>query len=89
MEKTYTIVNKLGLHARAASRFVEVANRFDSLIFVSKGDQKVDGKSIMGILILAAACGAKITVSAEGTDAGEAVRAIGELIGRGFDELDD
>ncbi len=68
---------------------MEAANRFDADILVTKDSQKVDGKSIMGILILAAACGAKITVSADGTDADEAVRAIGELVGRGFDELDD
>jgi phosphocarrier protein len=68
---------------------VEVANRFSSDILVTKDSQKVDGKSIMGILILAAACGAKIIVSADGADADEAVAAIGELVGRGFDELDD
>lgn len=89
MQKTYTILNKLGLHARAASRFVEVAGRFDADVYVRKGEQEVNGKSIMGILILAAACGSKVTVRADGSDAAPAVEALGELINRGFDELDD
>ncbi len=87
--KTFRIKNKLGLHARAASRFVEVTNRFDSDIFVKKDDQEVNGKSIMGILILAAACGVDITVKAQGKDAAVAVDALGALIDRGFDEDDD
>ncbi|HLC17760.1 MAG TPA: HPr family phosphocarrier protein [Thermodesulfobacteriota bacterium] len=84
--RTYTIRNKLGLHARAASMFVQVANKFDSEIYVSKNDQEVNGKSIMGILILAAPKGSDITIKAVGGDALSAVDALGELIEDGFGE---
>jgi phosphocarrier protein len=87
--RKFKIKNKLGLHARAASRFVEVANKYDLDIFVKKDDVEVNGKSIMGILILAAACGSEITIRALGKDAAVAVDALGELIDRGFDENDD
>ncbi len=86
IEKNFTIKNRLGLHARAASRFVQVANKFSSEIFIAKDEQEVNGKSIMGILILAATCGSEVIIRAEGDDANEAVCAIGELIDRGFDE---
>lgn len=86
IEKTFTIKNKLGLHARAASIFVQVANKFGSDILVTKNGQEVNGKSIMGILILAAAQGSRITVRAVGDDAGSAMNAIGELIESGFGE---
>lgn len=86
VEKTFTIRNKLGLHARAASLFVQLANKFSSDILVQKNDQEVNGKSIMGILILAAAQGAKITVRVSGDDADKAIDAIGELIDAGFGE---
>lgn len=85
-ERTFTVKNRLGLHARAASKFVQLANRFSSEIIVSKDGQEVNGKSIMGILILAAACGTDITIKAEGEDARRAVDALGELIEVGFDE---
>lgn len=85
-EKIFIIKNKLGLHARAASQFVQIANNFDSEIFVTKNEQEVNGKSIMGILILAAAKGAQITVRATGSDADGAVAALGELIDQGFGE---
>lgn len=86
LEKTYTIKNKLGLHARAAALFVQLANRFDSEILVRKDDQEVNGKSIMGILILAATQGSKVTLRVEGSDAEGALGALGELIDRGFGE---
>jgi len=86
IEKVFTIPNKLGLHARAASLFVQLSNKFASEILVRKNDQEVNGKSIMGILILAAAQGADITLLAEGPDAEEAVRALGDLINTGFGE---
>ena len=86
IEKTFTIKNRLGLHARAASKFVQVANRFNSDIFVEKDGQEVNGKSIMGILILAAACGSEITIKAEGEDAEGAVKALGDLIDERFGE---
>lgn len=84
--RTYTIKNKLGLHARAASLFVQLASKFDSEISVVKNDQEVNGKSIMGILILAAAQGTRITIKAAGNDAGNAINALGELIDNGFGE---
>jgi phosphocarrier protein len=84
--ETFTISNKLGLHARAASHFVQVASRFACEIFVSKNDQEVNGKSIMGILILAAPKGAEISVKATGPDAAQAVVALGELINNRFGE---
>lgn len=86
LEKTFTIKNKLGLHARAASLFVQIANRFDSEILVRKSGQEVNGKSIMGILILAATQGSDITLRVEGGDAEVAMRSLGELIDTGFGE---
>lgn len=86
VEKKFVIKNKLGLHARAASQFVQLANKFDSEIFVAKNDQEVNGKSIMGILILAAAQGVEIKVRAVGSDAPGAIVALGELIEGGFGE---
>lgn len=85
-EETFTIKNKLGLHARAASKFVQVASRFDADIFIAKGSQNVNAKSIMGLLILAATCGSDVVISAEGPDAESAVRSVGDLIDRFFDE---
>lgn len=86
IEKTFTIKNKLGLHARAASQFVQIANNFESDILVVKNDQEVNGKSIMGILILAAAQGAQITIKVNGDDAEGAMAALGELVEQGFGE---
>ncbi|HEY4707024.1 MAG TPA: HPr family phosphocarrier protein [Thermodesulfobacteriota bacterium] len=86
VEKVFTIPNKLGLHARAASLFVQLSNKFESEILVRKNDQEVNGKSIMGILILAAAQGSDITLMVEGADAEAALEALGELINAGFGE---
>ncbi|MBI5587276.1 MAG: HPr family phosphocarrier protein [Deltaproteobacteria bacterium] len=86
IEKMFIIKNKLGLHARAASLFVQLASKYDSDIAVRKNDQEVNGKSIMGILILAAAQGTRITVRVSGTDASVAMDALGELIDGGFGE---
>ena len=69
LAQTFTIRNKLGLHARAAALFVQLSNKFSSEIMVEKNGQEVNGKSIMGILILAATQGSKITVRADGEDA--------------------
>jgi len=85
-EKVFTIKNRLGLHARAASQFVQVATKYGSEVFVRKGEQEVNGKSIMGILILAASKGSEITVRTEGEDADQALNALGELIDSGFGE---
>lgn len=86
MELTATINNPLGLHARPAAQFVKLANRFASDIEVVKDGVPVNGKSIMGVMILAAECGSTITVRARGTDEEAAVAALIELITTGFGE---
>ncbi|MGN8159153.1 HPr family phosphocarrier protein [Salinisphaera sp. SWV1] len=80
------IVNKLGLHARAASRFVTVASQFDARITVTKDGREVSGKSIMGVMMLAAARGSSIQVQAEGDDASEALDALDALVADRFGE---
>lgn len=84
--REFTIINKLGLHARAASRFVTVAARYDADIEVSKDARTVSGKSIMGIMMLAAAQGSSIRVDAEGTDAEAALDALEMLVRERFGE---
>ena len=86
IEKEIEIINKLGLHARAAAKLVSTANRFSSRTQLMFGGQKADAKSIMSVMILAASQGSIITVSCEGKDQEEAMRAIEELINRYFDE---
>jgi phosphocarrier protein HPr len=81
-----TITNPLGLHARAAARFVHMASRFRAQIRVARGGREMDGKSIMGLLLLAAARGTAITITAAGADEGEALAALCALVQRGFDE---
>lgn len=81
-----TICNRLGLHARAAAKFVHVATRYSSQIRVARNGRTMDGKSIMGILLLAAAHGTTITVTAEGADETEAVEALEALVASGFGE---
>lgn len=80
IEKILTIKNKQGLHARPAALFVQIANKFNSNITVIKGRQKVNGKSIMGIMMLEAGCGAKITMIVTGDDAEQAVKELEALI---------
>ena len=80
------IVNKLGLHARAAAKFVKLASQFQSDIFLSKDDERANGKSIMGILILAAEKGSMVTLEVSGPDQDEAFLALKSLIEKGFDE---
>ena len=80
------ISNALGLHARAAAKFVHTAGRFGSQIRVAKGEREVDGKSIMGLLLLAAARGSEIRITADGADAADAIAALCALVERGFDE---
>ena len=82
------IKNKLGLHARAAAKLVHTAARFQADIKVRKGDEEVDGKSILGILLLAAGKGSVITIKADGEDEREAVDAIEKLIDAKFDEVE-
>ena len=86
VERIFVIGNKLGLHARPAAVFVQTANRFEALIEVQKEDLKVDGKSIMGIMTLAAEMGSSITVRATGKDAGAAIEALAKLIESNFGE---
>lgn len=84
--KELVVINKLGIHARPAALFVKTANRFDCDIYVEKDGERVNGKSIMGLMMLAAGPGSRLKVQAEGDDA---VRALGELEGllqRRFDE---
>ena len=81
-----TIVNQLGMHARAAARFVHLASSFQAAITVQRRGRSVDGKSILGLLLLAAARGTTITISASGPDETEAVTALVELIGSRFGE---
>lgn len=87
-ERNIEIKNKLGLHARAAAKLVHTAARFKSDIKIRKGDEEVDGKSILGILLLAAGRGSVITVKVNGADENEAMDAIQELIDRKFDEVE-
>lgn len=84
--RTVTVSNTLGLHARAAARFVHLASRFESQIRVGRDAKVMDGKSIMGILLLAAARGTAIMISADGTDEAAAVDALVQLVESGFGE---
>jgi phosphocarrier protein HPr len=85
-EADFEIVNELGLHARAATKFVQTANKFKSDIDVEKDGQKVNGKSIMGVLMLVASKGTSIRVRARGDDADACVEALGELVRGRFGE---
>lgn len=82
----FKIVNRLGLHARAAAQLVQTANRFLSDVTIQKDGSEVNGKSIMGLLMLAAPQGSTITISVSGEDAEEAMKVIGALINDGFGE---
>src|SRR5438105_9330594 len=86
MTKNLLVSNKLGIHARPAALFVKTANRFNCEIFVEKDGEKVNGKSIMGLMMLAAGPGSKLTVHAEGHDASQALAEIETLMKRKFDE---
>jgi phosphocarrier protein len=81
-----TIANKLGIHARPAAMFVKVANRFASEIFVEKDGEKINGKSIMGLMMLAAGPGSKLTLHVKGADAPQAITELEALVKRKFDE---
>ena len=86
MEQSFTILNELGLHARAATRFVQTANKFAAEVEVEKDGQCVNGKSIMGVLMLVAAKGSMITVRSRGADAEAAMTALEALIRSKFGE---
>lgn len=88
IEKTVIIKNKQGLHARPAALFVQIANKFNSEIMISKGRNKVNGKSIMGIMMLEAGSGSKVTMTVDGDDAKAAVKELEAiLICENIDEL--
>ena len=87
VEKSFEIINDLGFHARAAVQFVKTASKFKSDIKVKKDNLVVCGKSIMGVLMLAASKGTTITVIIDGVDEEEALKSLGELIENGFGEL--
>ena len=84
--QSVTVVNQLGMHARAAAKFVHLAATFHSHIRVARDAREMDGKSIMGLLLLAAACGTTITITADGADEDGAVEALIELVASGFGE---
>lgn len=86
VSKEMQIINRLGLHARAAAQLVKTANQFTSEITVEKDGEQINAKSIMGILMLAAACGSRIIVTVEGEDATAAMKSIEELVNDGFGE---
>ncbi len=79
-----TVVNQLGMHARAAAKFVHLAARYEATVRVARDRREIDGKSIMGILLLAAARGSTITISADGSDERDAVSALVALVQSGF-----
>ncbi len=81
-----TVLNKLGIHARPAAMFVKTANKFTCDIFVERDGERVNGKSIMGLMMLAAGPGTKLMIITEGTDGGTALDAIEDLLKRKFDE---
>ncbi len=84
--KKLTVLNKLGIHARPAAQFVRAASRFKSDVTVVKDDESVDGKSIMGLMMLAVGCGAVITVTVDGPDEQASMEAIESLIAGKFGE---
>jgi len=86
VSRCVAIRNQLGMHARAAARFVHTASAFESEVRVSRGNRAMDGKSIMGVLLLAAARGSEITISAEGADEAAALDALCQLVESGFGE---
>src|SRR5438128_1903728 len=86
MTRDFMVANKLGIHARPAALFVKTANRFACEIFVEKDGEKVNGKSIMGLMMLAAGPGSKLTVHAHGHDASQALSELETLVKRKFDE---
>ena len=86
IEKETEIINRLGLHARAAAKLVHTAGGFQSKITVEKDGEEVDAKSILGVLLLAAGQGSQVTIRCEGTDEQDALRAVTDLIANRFDE---
>lgn len=86
IRKELDIINRLGLHARAAAKFVTCASGFESHVQVEREGRRVNGKSIMGVMMLAAACGARINIEVEGPDAEQAAEALEALVADRFGE---
>ena len=86
VSREVTVRNQLGMHARAAARFVHTASAFQSRVRVGRGSRVMDGQSIMGVLLLAASCGSSVTISADGPDEGPALEALCRLVESGFGE---
>jgi phosphocarrier protein HPr len=86
LHRELVVINKLGIHARPAAMFVKVANQFTCGVLVEKDGEQVNGKSIMGLMMLAAGPGTKLTVTCDGEDSGQALDAIEALVQRKFDE---
>ena len=86
LQKEFMIINKLGLHARASALFVKTASRFSSDVKLSRENVEVNGKSIMGIMMLAASKGSSVCLTVSGVDEVDAFQAIGDLIANGFGE---
>ena len=87
-KQSVTICNKLGMHARAAAKFVQLASRYESEIKITRESKEVNGKSIMGVMMLAAEQGSSLLIRAEGADAEEALEALCALVAAGFYEMD-
>ena len=88
LEKEFTITNKNGMHARPAAQFVKQASQFKCEVLVEKDDEQVNGKSIMGLMMLAAAKGECIKIITDGADADQAMAALGSLVNNGFGDVE-
>lgn len=86
ISREFSISNKLGLHARPSAQLTQVASRFKAEVHIAKGGRRVNAKSIMGVMMLAAGQGSVVVVDADGPDEGEAIEAVGGLIRSGFGE---
>ncbi len=86
IKKEVVVINKLGIHARPAAMFVKIANKFSCDVYVEKDDERVNGKSIMGLMMLAAGPGSRLMIYAEGEDAARVVVELEALLKRKFDE---
>ena len=87
VERTVTVANRLGLHARPAAEFVKTASKFEAEITVSKDSMEVNGKSILGVMTLAAECGSELVLRATGTDAAAALEALADVATRDFGDI--
>jgi phosphocarrier protein len=88
ISRDFIINNKLGLHARPSAQITQAASRYSSEVWISKNGRRVNAKSIMGVMMLAAGQGSVLTVEADGPDEAQAMEAVGELISTGFGEMD-